>query len=199
MPPSAIARSVCSTIVARRGRRRSARARAAGTAARTAAGTSAGRRSRRVRVEALRELRGASRRGRLGRPLARAASLPAADRGEPRHDLVGRRVDVASRSSRHARAISWSTSANAGPPLLRRRREVGAAVERLQLRRQPHAHRPAAAARRRLHERHVDAVDVGPLFAIHLDRARSRAFSTPRCAASSNDSCSITWHQWHVE
>ena len=54
------------------------------------------------------------------------------------------------------------------PP--RRRREVRAAVERLQLRRQPHAHRPAARPRRRLHERHVDAIDVGPLFAIDLDR-----------------------------
>ena len=49
------------------------------------------------------------------------------------------------------------------------RRKVGAAEKRLQLRRQPHRHRPAAAAGRGLHERHVDAVDVGPLLAIHLD------------------------------
>ena len=50
------------------------------------------------------------------------------------------------------------------------RRKVGAAVERLQRRREPHAHRPAARPGRRLHEGHVDAVDVGPLLAIDLDR-----------------------------
>ena len=56
------------------------------------------------------------------------------------------------------------------PPPARRRREVRAAVERLQLGRQPHAHRPAAGAGRRLHERHVDAIHVRALFAIDLDR-----------------------------
>ncbi len=56
------------------------------------------------------------------------------------------------------------------PSPTRVRREVGASVERLQIWRQPHAHRPAARAGRRLHERHVDAIDVGPLFAIDLDR-----------------------------
>ena len=49
-------------------------------------------------------------------------------------------------------------------------REIRAAVKRLEIGRQPHAHRPAARPGRRLHERHVDAIDVGPLFAIHLDR-----------------------------
>ena len=48
-------------------------------------------------------------------------------------------------------------------------REIGASVKRLEIGRQPHAHRPAARPRRRLHERHVDAIDVGPLFAIHFD------------------------------
>ena len=48
-------------------------------------------------------------------------------------------------------------------------RKVGAAVKRLEIGRQPHAHRPAARSRRRLHERHVDAIDVGPLFAIDFD------------------------------
>ena len=50
------------------------------------------------------------------------------------------------------------------------RREVRAAVERLQLGCQPHAHRPSARARRRLHERHVHPVHVGALLAIDLDR-----------------------------
>ena len=31
-------------------------------------------------------------------------------------------------------------------------------------------HRPAARPCRRLHERHVDAIDVGTLLAVHLDR-----------------------------
>ena len=51
-----------------------------------------------------------------------------------------------------------------------RRRKVGAAVERLQRRRQPHAHRPPAGPGGGLDEQHVDAVHVGPLFAVHLDR-----------------------------
>ena len=49
-------------------------------------------------------------------------------------------------------------------------REIRAAEKRLERRRQPDAHRPAARSRRPLHERHVDAVDVGPLLAINLDR-----------------------------
>ena len=56
------------------------------------------------------------------------------------------------------------------PAPLRRRRVIGAAVERLERRREPHAHRPPALPCRHLHECHVDAVDVRPLFAIHLDR-----------------------------
>ena len=83
------------------------------------------------------------------------------------------------------------------PP--RRRRKVGAAVERLQLRRQPDAHRPAARSGRRLHERHVDAIDVGPLLAIDLDRHEVLVQHARRPPSFSNDSCSITWHQWHVE
>ena len=74
------------------------------------------------------------------------------------------------RSSRHARASSASTSTNPGRP----HREVGGKYvppkNGLAIRRQPHAHRPAARAGRRLHERHVHAVDVRPFFAIDLDR-----------------------------
>ena len=50
------------------------------------------------------------------------------------------------------------------------RRPVGAAIERLQLGREEHAHRPAAAAGEHLHRVHVDLVEVGPLLAIDLDR-----------------------------
>src|SRR5262249_2619343 len=57
-----------------------------------------------------------------------------------------------------------------GTPPPRRRREVGAAVERLEVVRDKHRHRPAARAGRRLDERHVDAIDVGTLLAIDLDR-----------------------------
>ena len=49
------------------------------------------------------------------------------------------------------------------------RRKISAADERLQVGREPHAHRPAAAAGRRLNESHVNAVDVRPFFAIDLD------------------------------
>ena len=49
-------------------------------------------------------------------------------------------------------------------------RKVGAAVERLETRRQPDAHRPPARSGRRLDERHVDAVHVRALFAVDLDR-----------------------------
>ncbi len=57
-----------------------------------------------------------------------------------------------------------------GPSPAGRRWKVGAPEERLELRRQPHAHRPAAGAGRGLDERHVDAIDVGPLLAVDLDR-----------------------------
>ena len=50
------------------------------------------------------------------------------------------------------------------------RREIGAPVERPQFRRQPDAHRPATGAGRGLHERHVDAIDIGTLLTIHLHR-----------------------------
>ena len=49
-------------------------------------------------------------------------------------------------------------------------REISAAIKRLALGRQPHAHRPATVPRRLLHVGHVHAVEVGPLLAVHLDR-----------------------------
>eukprot|EP00955_Chlamydomonas_euryale_P090947 364585-Chlamydomonas_euryale.AAC.19 len=48
-------------------------------------------------------------------------------------------------------------------------RVVGAAIDGLQLWREPHAHGPPAAAGCCLHVRHVDAVDVRPLLAVDLD------------------------------
>ena len=51
-----------------------------------------------------------------------------------------------------------------------RRRPIRAAIKRLQLRRQKHAHRPAAAAREHLHRVHVNLIEVRPLLAVDLDR-----------------------------
>src|SRR6185436_15476448 len=58
----------------------------------------------------------------------------------------------------------------ARPPPFRGWREIRTSVEGLQLGREPDAHRPAARPGRRLHERHVHAIDVRPLLAIHLHR-----------------------------
>ena len=58
----------------------------------------------------------------------------------------------------------------ARPSPSRRRREVGASVERLQGGCEPHAHRPPSRAGRHLHERHVYPIDVRPFLAIDLDR-----------------------------
>ena len=152
-------------------RRRCARARAAGTAARSAAGTSARRQNR----------RGArSKTAGTAASVCVSASSPGTSRApswpraiaaaQPLDDLCRRLHDLArARRARRARSRA-STSTKPGPAPLRRGREVGAAVERLQLGRQPHAHRPAAGSGGRLHERHVDAIDVGPLFAIDFDR-----------------------------
>ena len=48
-------------------------------------------------------------------------------------------------------------------------REIGAAVERLAVRRQEDGHRPAAVLGERLHRLHIDRVEVGALLAVHLD------------------------------
>ena len=50
------------------------------------------------------------------------------------------------------------------------RREVGPAVERLQVRRQEHVHGPAARPGHGLYRGHVDLIEVRALLAIHLDR-----------------------------
>ena len=46
---------------------------------------------------------------------------------------------------------------------------------------------------------HVDVVDVGPLLAVDLDRDEVAVRAPPRRRSFSKDSCSMTWHQWHVE
>src|SRR4051794_22332220 len=48
-------------------------------------------------------------------------------------------------------------------------RKISSADKWLEIRREPNAHRPAATARRRLHESHVNAIDVRALFAIDFD------------------------------
>src|ERR1035438_8817234 len=50
------------------------------------------------------------------------------------------------------------------------RREVSAAEEGFEIRSEPDRHRPPTAAGGGLHEGHIDAVDVGPFFAVPLDR-----------------------------
>jgi hypothetical protein len=57
----------------------------------------------------------------------------------------------------------------ARPPVTVVRREIGAAEKRLQVRREKNIQRPAAAAGRGLHERHVNFVHVRPFLAVHLD------------------------------
>ena len=49
------------------------------------------------------------------------------------------------------------------------RRKISAADEWFEIGSQPDAHRPAAAAGGRLHKRHIDTIDIGPLFAIDFD------------------------------
>ena len=88
---------------------------------------------------------------------------------------------------------------HAGPRAARGRRKVRAAEERLEVGREEQVQRPAAAHAHRLHRGHVEAVDVRPLLAVHLDAARSASLSSAATSSFSNDSRSMTWHQWQVE
>ena len=100
-----------------------------------------------------------------GPPTAPACSIASQLRGQ----RLGRLDDLVALRSPDAGDLLQDVD-EPRPSPLRRRRKVGAAVERLQIRRQPDAHRPSAGSGRRLHERHVDAIDIGPLLAIDLDR-----------------------------
>src|SRR5262245_9780567 len=88
---------------------------------------------------------------------------------QPFHDGRCRAFDLVSFVAPDARDLLKGID-KPRPPPPRCRRIVGPAVEGAQLRREPYAHRPPAGAGRRLYERHVDAIDVRPLFAIDLDR-----------------------------
>ena len=67
------------------------------------------------------------------------------------------------------------------------------------VRREEHSHRPAALTTVQRHRRlHVDLVEIRPLFAIDLD-TDEMSFIRAAIASFSNDSRSITWHQWQAE
>jgi hypothetical protein len=87
----------------------------------------------------------------------------------------------------------------AWPAVARVRRKIGAAEKRLQIRREKDIHRPAAAAGRGLHERHVNFVHVRAFLAVHLDADEMFVEKFAPMFSSSNDSRSMTWHQWQVE
>ena len=173
MPPSAIARSVSSAIVLA--------APVAGERVRAQQKQQLGRprKLRRAaepavpRVERLRERRDARHRARRGRRPARGRARPRRRRVACRSRSRTVSAELHRRRARsfcQARASCCEQLDEPGPAPPRRRRKVGAAEERLQVGRQPHAHRPAAGAGRGLDEHHVDAIDVRPLLAIDLDR-----------------------------
>ena len=85
------------------------------------------------------------------------------------HEPLRRSHDLLPFGLPHARDLEQHVDEpGALPP--GRRREIRAAEEGLEIGREPHAHGPAARAGRGLHEGHVDAVHVGPFFAIDLHR-----------------------------
>ncbi len=59
--------------------------------------------------------------------------------------------------------------AEAGTAVTRIGREIGTTEKRLEFGREPNRHGPSTAAGGGLHEEHVDTVDIGALFAVHLD------------------------------
>ena len=111
-------------------------------------------------------------RGAAGRSRARrgagAARLAAQVLPELLHHVPGRFHDLVPIGF-PGRGDLRKDGGEAGAPLARLGRKVRPAEKRLQIGRHPHRHGPAAAAGGGLHEGHVDAVHVGPLFAIHLD------------------------------
>ena len=78
------------------------------------------------------------------------------------------------------------------------RGKIRAAEKWLQLGREPHVHRPAAAAGRGLDEGHVNAIDVGTFLAIDFD-VDELSIEKAAISSFSKDSRSMTWHQWQVE
>ena len=117
-------------------------------------------------IEGLCELLvGLGQRPRIG---CAAIVLPLRHLLEARHHLSRRLDDVQPVIAPGAADLGEHID-KSGPAPLRPGRIVGAAEEGLQVGRQPHTHGPPAGAGRRLHERHVDAVDVRTFFAVDLD------------------------------
>src|SRR5262245_11969584 len=83
------------------------------------------------------------------------------------HIGAGSHDAVAIRLPRYPELLQHAPESRSSPATVRR--EVRTSEERLQVRGEPDRHRPASAARGRLHEGHVDSVDVGPLLTINLD------------------------------
>ena len=79
----------------------------------------------------------------------------------------------------------------------RRRRKVGAGVERPAVGGEEDAHRPATLARQGLGGVHVNGVDIRAFLAVDLDRDEVLV-DTEAVRGSSKDSWAITWHQWHA-
>ena len=112
---------------------------------------------------------------------------------------LGRLVELRRACRATPRRPSTRMSRKLRQPVPRLRRQVGAAEERLALRRQEDGQRPAAAAGQRDDRVHVDRVDVGPLLAVDLDADEVLVHQRAPSRGSSNDSRSITWHQWQAE
>ena len=104
---------------------------------------------------------GTGHRGRLLRPRRGEASKAIGQAGRRTHDAIAVLLPGTADFFQHRR--------EARPPVPAVRRKVRAAVERLEVRREPDAHRPSARPGGRLHEQHVHAVHVGALLAVHLD------------------------------
>jgi hypothetical protein len=110
---------------------------------------------------------------RLGGPLHRGGFRGASVLGHTRRGPHG--VDQSCRGLAHLpRTIAIRRRgrlqhlAEGGHPVTRLRREVGASIERLALRREEDGQRPASGPGERLDRAHVDLVDVGPFLAIDL-------------------------------
>ena len=102
------------------------------------------------------------------------------------------------RLSRQASSTACEHLTERRPAPARLRRPIGSAVDRRAVGRQEHRQRPAALLAHRVQRAHVDVIDVGPLLAIDLHVDEQRVHQRARSSASSNDSCAITWHQWHA-
>ena len=169
---SRAAAAVSAVLGSRRRRRRAG----SGIRARPTAGTWARRRSR--RGPGLR--RGTGRRRppqEAPRPGARAARrtvrrLPA---GTRRCRSPGRRHWLRRRRGARSRPRhGFKDLPERGPARHRPRRKVGAGVEGPAVGQQEDGHGPAALAADRLRGGHVDGVDVGALFPVHLDGDKVR-------------------------